>query len=52
MKLPWEDISELVHLIKNERVIICGAIQQLKKADEKLNRVEESLNRIVEECEG
>ncbi len=47
-KFSWKEMSDVVHAIKEERVVICGAIQRLKASDNKLARVEDKLMLMIE----
>lgn len=46
-KLTWPEISEISHALKNERVVICGAILGLKKADKRIKRIVTRLDRMI-----
>ena len=43
----WEEMSDLKHLLKNERVVIFGAISKLKRVDSKLKDVEDRIDDII-----
>lgn len=45
--LTWEEIRDIIHDIKDERVVVCGAVLRLQETDQKLQRVERHLEDIV-----
>lgn len=50
-KLTWPEIGEISHAIKNERVLVCGAILGLKKTDKMLKKVQMRLDKMIEKHE-
>lgn len=46
-EFTWKEMSEVVHAIKDERVVICGAIMRMKKTDDALKRIEGKLMDLV-----
>lgn len=43
----YNDMSEIVHAIKQERQVVCGAIARLTKVDVQLQRVQEQLDNVL-----
>jgi len=47
-EFSWEEMRAVVHAVKEERVVICGALLRLKESDEKLKRVEDNLMNLID----
>jgi len=45
----WEKIAELKHALAQERTIICGTIERLRKLDERLRLLEMQIVDLIED---
>jgi len=48
-KVNWEKIAELKHALAEERTIICGTVERLKRLDARLGSLEDQLVILIEE---
>ena len=48
-KVSFEKLSEIIHEVKNERVIVSGIILRLKRFDKRLSDVVDNINDIISE---
>ena len=46
-EFTWEELSEIIHVVRSERVIVLRAIQRMQEADGNLQRVEERLHDLI-----
>jgi len=50
-KINWEKIAEIKHALAEERTIICGTIERLKRLDIRLGLLEKQLVDLIEEAD-
>lgn len=48
LNITYEKISELKHAVSQERTIICGAVERLKRLDKRLEELENNLAELIE----
>lgn len=48
----WDELSEVLHIIKAERTVIVGALHQLKRIDARLQQAEERLLLVIHHNNG
>lgn len=46
-KISWEKLSELMHEVKNDRVLVSGFILRLKKFDKRLEKAIDMIEDII-----
>lgn len=51
-KFDYKDLRDVLHAIRDERVIVCGVIQRLKESDTSLKRIEERIHNIILKQDG
>ena len=44
----WKEMGEIVHMIKQERVVIFSAVSKLKRIDKKLVEIQDKIDAIIE----
>lgn len=47
-KINWEKIAELKHALAEERTIICGTVERLKRLDTRLGSLEQQIVELIE----
>jgi len=50
-KVNWEKIADLKHALAEERTIICGTIERLKRLDTRLGHLEKQIVDLIEEAD-